>query len=131
MTFSNFYFFSFKSCENSIVCWKPGRLNDNSNIKHGDSSASVLHRFEYKDCEIWFIRFALDHHCKFMALGNQSGKVFLWEINTPDPNTTRVVTLSHPKCTSPIRQTTFSRDGQTLIYVCDDGTIWRWDRCEK
>lgn len=60
----------FQSCENSIICWKPGRLNDNSNeFKHGDSSASILHRFEYKECEIWFIRFALDHHCKFMALG--------------------------------------------------------------
>ncbi|XP_055302918.1 polycomb protein eed-B [Sitodiplosis mosellana] len=121
-----------KSCENSIVCWKPGRLNDTSNeFKHGDSTASILHRFEYKECEIWFIRFALDHHCKFMALGNQCGKVFLWDINTLDPTLIRAATLTHPKCTSPIRQTTFSRDGSILICVCDDGTIFRWDRENK
>lgn len=65
-----------------------------------------------------------------MALGNQSGKVFIWDIDTSDPNMIRPSTLSHPKCISPIRQTTFSRDGQVLICVCDDGSIWRWDRPE-
>lgn len=121
-----------KSCENSIVCWKPGRLNDMSGeFKHGDSTASILHRFEYKECEIWFIRFALDYHCRYMALGNQYGKVFLWDINTPDPTLIRATTLSHPKCASAIRQTTFSRNGNILICVCDDGTIWRWDRTDK
>lgn len=97
-------------------------------MKHGDSSASILHRFEYKDCEIWFIRFALDYYCRHMALGTQTGKVFLWKIDIPDPTLIRSVTLSHPKCTSPIRQTTFSRDGRILISVCDDGSIWRWDQ---
>lgn len=66
-----------------------------------------------------------------MALGNQSGKLFLWDIDTPDPTNIRAIPLSHPKCTSPIRQTTFSRDGCILICVCDDGTIWRWDRSDK
>lgn len=114
------------------MCWKPGRLNDKGNdFKHGDSSASILHRFEYKDCEIWFIRFALDHNCRFMALGNQSGKVFLWDIDTQDPTAIRAASLTNQKCTSPIRQTTFSRDGRILICVCDDGTIWRWDRIDK
>lgn len=66
-----------------------------------------------------------------MALGNQCGKVFLWDINTSDPTLIRAATLSHPKCTSPIRQTTFSRDGSILICVTDDGTIFRWDRENK
>jgi len=43
----------------------------------------------------------------------------------------RVTTLSHPKCNTVIRQTTFSRDGNILICVCDDGTIWRWDRLQS
>lgn len=120
-----------QSCENSIVCWKPGRLSDNCGSKYSDSSASILHRFEFKDCEIWFIRFALDPNCQFMALGNQSGKLFVWDIDTPDPTQIRAIPLSHVKCTSPIRQTTFSRDGRILISVCDDGTIWRWDQCDK
>lgn len=124
--------FFFQSCQNQIICWKPGSLNNNSkDLRHGDSSASILHRFEHKDCEIWFIRFALDHHCRYMALGNQTGKVFLWQIGTSDPTGIKPATLSHPKCTSAVRQTTFSRDGRILICVCDDGTIWRWDQRDK
>lgn len=121
-----------KSCENSIVCWRPGgRLEaDDGVLKPGDTSVSIVHRFEYKACEIWFIRFALDYWRNFMALGNLNGKTFMWELNGGDPTLARCSTLQHPQCVSAIRQTTFSRDGDVLICVCDDGTIWRWDRIE-
>ncbi|XP_037026065.1 polycomb protein eed-B [Bradysia coprophila] len=115
-----------KSCENTIICWKPGRLGDTS--VSDSSSISVIHRFEYKACEIWFIRFALDIGNKYMAIGNQNGKTFLWELNTPDPTNAKCSMLQHIKCTTAIRQTAFSRDGDILICVCDDGTVWRWDR---
>lgn len=65
-----------------------------------------------------------------MALGNQNGKTFLWDLETTDPAQAKCHTLQHHLCVTAIRQTSFSRSGDILICVCDDGTIWRWDRNE-
>ncbi|KAH8392791.1 hypothetical protein KR215_000122, partial [Drosophila sulfurigaster] len=117
-----------KSCENSIVCWKPGKLSaQRQDIKPQDST-TVLHHFDYKMCEIWFVRFAFNAWQKVLALGNQLGTTFVWELDSNDPNLTKCSQLVHPKCTSTIRQTSFSKDGSILICVCDDSTVWRWDR---
>lgn len=63
-----------------------------------------------------------------MALGNQVGKTFVWDLDTDDPMASRHLVLTHPKCITAIRQTALSRNGHVLLCVCDDATVWRWDR---
>lgn len=116
-----------KSCENCIVCWKPGRLED-SQLRNGETSATMLHRFEFKECDIWFIRFSMDFWQRTIALGNQVGRTYVWDLDVEEPGQARCFSLQHPRCTAPIRQTSLSRDGSVLLCVCDDATIWRWNR---
>ena len=73
----------------------------------------------------------MDFWRKTLALGNQSGKTYVYDLTATDLSTTKATVLSHPKCTTAIRQTALSRDGKVLICVCDDATIWRWDVSEE
>ncbi|XP_013381306.1 polycomb protein eed [Lingula anatina] len=116
-----------KSCENSIVCWKPGTLSQTDNTVDKDK-VTVLHRFDYRDCDIWYMRFSMDYWQKVLALGNQVGRIFVWDLDVEDPQLTRCTTLVHQKCATAIRQTHMNRDGSIILAVCDDATIWRWDR---
>ncbi|ESO12851.1 hypothetical protein HELRODRAFT_105574 [Helobdella robusta] len=120
-----------KSCDNKIVCWKPNRLStfDTRFIKTSDGHVtSVLHKFDFSACEIWFMRFSLDYDQKILAVGSQTGKIFVWDLDVEDISDARQLILTHPKCNTPVRQLGISRDGTIIIAVCDDGTLWRWDR---
>lgn len=117
-----------KSCENTIICWKPGDLNESLSSVNANTSATIVYEFKYDKCQVWFLRFGFNPWLKIMALGNQNGGVHIWELDPSDPRQTHFSTLNSPRCTSIVRQTAISRDGSILIHVCDDGTIWRSNR---
>jgi len=118
-----------KSCENTIVCWKPGSLDQSlDELKTGENKVTIIHKLDYKDCEIWFVRFSTDAEQNVLALGNQVGKTYLWDLECEDPAEAKFSVLAHAKCNAAVRQTSLSADGGTLICVCDDATIWRWDK---
>ncbi|KAG9510001.1 Myotubularin-related protein 9 [Fragariocoptes setiger] len=120
-----------KSCEDEIVCWKPGKLESPTDIDipskyTTDSTCTILERMPIKDCEIWFIRFSIDPYMRVLALGNKHGKTYVYDIQAQDNTRFKSQVLSHPKCTATVRQTCFSDDASILLCACDDGTIWRW-----
>lgn len=50
-----------QSCENAIVCWKPGKMEDSvDHIKPNESNVTILGRFDYSQCDIWYMRFSMD-----------------------------------------------------------------------
>lgn len=69
----------------------------------------------------------MDYWKKILALGNQNGKTYVYDLSVDDPTAIKSTILTHAKCNSAVRQTALSRDGKVLICVCDDATIWRWD----
>lgn len=56
-----------QSCENRVVLWKPGShtselhsLGSKPSPAEG-TAVSVIHQFDFAHCDIWFMRFAMDH----------------------------------------------------------------------
>jgi len=70
----------------------------------------------------------MDSEEKSLALGTRTGKILVWDLDVDHPSEIKCSTLSNSKCTSTIRQTSMSRNGGTIIAVCDDATIWRWKK---
>ena len=50
---------------------------------------TLPHRLEVSHCDIWFIRFCVDYKHELLILGNQVGKVFVWDLTVDEPNKLR------------------------------------------
>lgn len=42
-----------------MVCWKPGHLKD-TELKPNETAVSQIWYYDFKDCDVWFIRFSMD-----------------------------------------------------------------------
>lgn len=118
--------FVFQSVNDSVICWQPG-LSEDDTIG-SNSGPSLIHTFNYVGGENSFMRFSTDISSTYMALGNSRGTTFVWKIDGDEP--AKATHLTHHLCTSTVRSTAFSRDCKILITVCDDGTVWKWDRVD-
>ena len=68
-----------------------------SRVSHTDTNVTVIHMFDYKDCVIWFMRFSMGFWQKILALGNQVGRTYVWDLAVTGPTHSRCTVLSHPK----------------------------------
>lgn len=127
-----------KSTDNQIVCWKPGgepRIDlDEKRSSYLGDAVTLLHKHEYSGCNIWYVRFCIDPGYHVLAVGNQEGTAFVWDLRSrltgvqrSNAKSTHYI-LKHARCTTTVRQIGMSNDGRILICVCDDGTLWRWNR---
>lgn len=112
-----------KSCESKIIYW---RIVEDL---RGKMIAEKLFTFEVDECDIWYVKMTVDPKMNFLAVGNQKGKINIFNIsNDLSPQHNRKNCLVHFRSTSTVRDICFSSDSDTLIAVCDNGTIWRWNR---
>jgi len=123
-----------KSCENALVFWKPGKIEQDLDTflpksqPVTDSTTTFIHQLDLKDSEIWYMRFSMDMEQKTLALGNMTGKTYVWNVDADEPEDYTCSILTQDKCHSALRQTCLSNDGSILLCVGDDSTIWRWNR---
>ena len=89
-----------------------------------------LLEFSYSDCDIWYIRFALDSpSLQHLAVGNKSGVVFVWNVDDPPGTPPRKLTTPHSQ--RAVRCVAFNSDARILIAACEDGSLFRWDQVQN
>lgn len=122
-----------KSTTNTVSLWKPifctsddSRLPESNAVttSSNDSKEQILHLLDYSvpDCGQWYIRFGLDSDCNLLAVGNCIGDIRVWEIGgAKKPNI-----VFNAMCSAIVRMVAFSPDGQIMVAVCDDSTVWKY-----
>lgn len=118
-----------QSCEDDFFCWVPGSLSHNKDIvKISEDQFTTLTKFDISECGYFFIRFTISPDRSTLALGNTLGHVRVWNLDVSDPENIPSITLSHQKCKAIVRHLSFSRCGRELVFCCEDGTIWHYQR---
>ncbi|KAG2271199.1 hypothetical protein Bca52824_065754 [Brassica carinata] len=115
-----------KSVENEIQLWEP-ILKENF---PEEGTSDVLLKYPIPNCNLWFIKFSCDLFLNYLSIGNQEGKIYVWDLKSCP--SVLVIVLSHNESNSLIRQTaTQNKNSNTILAASEDGTIWRWDAIDK
>lgn len=120
--------FTTKSNVNDLYCWAPYKSDNRRMTANALDHFDCIAHFNVERCAYYFMRFATDAAKSLMALGNDVGNVYIWDLKTADPSNFPCKRLQHPKCDSTARDVSFSRTGQDLVICCDDGSIWYYQR---
>ena len=120
-----------KDTNNMVVLWKPitTKTSRGSNIKTQQrlpNEVIALREFEVSHCDVWFIRFATDHQCRMLAVGNLIGDIKVFEIGSR-PTKKHFANLTNQYCASAIRMVAFNFDAKYLVAVSDDASVWLWE----
>mmetsp|Transcript_39362 Transcript_39362/g.70515 ORF Transcript_39362/g.70515 Transcript_39362/m.70515 type:complete len:197 (+) Transcript_39362:823-1413(+) len=112
-----------KSVDDRILLWSVD-LQQNQKNKNSLESVDFLQEYHLEHADIWFIRFSLDFHCKYLAVGNRIGKVFVYDV---EKSTEPIQRLGATGLKSAVRQTAVSYDGSSILCCCEDSSVHRWD----
>jgi polycomb protein EED len=120
-----------KSTYNIIVLWMPVLPEGGATTSDVGATAYnppgdviALRTFELHDCNLWFVRFAVDPAGKLLAVGTIDGEVDIWDIDAckerPSQNLKAITK-------STVRTLAFSPDGKILITCCDNAQVSKWN----
>jgi len=120
-----------KPYKDKILLWYPYPSKHNSDKKK--ERITVVNEYNYNDNMLETTNeennimeqvstFALDPQLQYLAVGDNNGDTFLWNIETKERQT-----FHHPKCSSPIKCVAFNYNSTCIICCCADGTLWRYD----
>jgi len=84
------------------------------------------HDFSVTNCNIWYLRFAVDPTQQWLALGNMSGVTCVWSVDDA-VHRVPMLKLQHPKVNSTIRHCAFALDNKYLLTCTDDSRVIIWN----
>ena len=99
-----------------MILWKPGLLEESiQSISRSNKNVSILHTFNIKNCDIWYVRFGLDFSqkvnpnfykeiyrfiifdcvikIKVLSLGDTNGRVYVWDLDVDDPEKIKYLSI--------------------------------------
>lgn len=124
-----------KSCQDEICVWKIGdesTLDVAYHSTRAETNVSIYRTLPLPNSDVWFMKLVVDPTYELLAAGDTTGKIKIWPVGkdfmTCDEEHPHV--LSHRLMRRCVRQIDFSPTGDTLVAVCDDASVWRWNRRE-